>query len=360
MFTESIAAESEDNNVKLDIAKDTTGQTAGGQPLSEISIIPMEEPPAPYPDTSFISLPYDIGPDGATFDPPITITVKYDPDDIPAGVKEANLGIAIWDEAAGNWIELEGCVVDTVNHTITAPVSHFTTFSVVAHTRPAALTIGSLTISPAEANIGQNVIIRTVVTNDGDLPGSYPVTLKVNGTNVQTKELTLDGGDSQSAVFIITKNTAGTYEVDVNGLTGTFTITTAAEPQPAAFITSNLSISPAEVNIGESATISVLVSNTGDLAGSYVVTLKVNGTEAATEAVTLDGGASQTVTFALDRDIAGTYTIGIEDLSSTLTVRAAEEPEGPNWQLIGAIIASVIIIAVIVILVVLRRRYEQT
>jgi len=31
---------------------------------------------------------YDLGPDGATFDPPITLMIMYDPDEIPEGYNE--------------------------------------------------------------------------------------------------------------------------------------------------------------------------------------------------------------------------------------------------------------------------------
>ncbi|MCP4595926.1 hypothetical protein, partial [Neptuniibacter sp.] len=36
------------------------------------------------------------------------------------------------DTEAGEWVELTGAVVDPVNHTISAPVSHFTNFAMLA------------------------------------------------------------------------------------------------------------------------------------------------------------------------------------------------------------------------------------
>ena len=49
---------------------------------------------------------------------------------------EGNLTIAVWDESAGDWVELAGCIVDTVNNTISAPVDHFSRYTTIAHISP--------------------------------------------------------------------------------------------------------------------------------------------------------------------------------------------------------------------------------
>ncbi len=132
VFTEPLTTESEDAKVELVVDEGTTGLTEEGEPLSEISIIEIAEPPAPPADTNVIGLTYDLGPDGATFDPPITITFTYDEADIPEGVDEEDLVIAFWDEETDEWVVLEGITVDPVTNTISAPASHFTVFTVLA------------------------------------------------------------------------------------------------------------------------------------------------------------------------------------------------------------------------------------
>ncbi|MFC2002675.1 CARDB domain-containing protein [Chloroflexota bacterium] len=138
-----------------------------------------------------------------------------------------------------------------------------------------------------------------------------------------------------------------------------------------------LTISPAEVNIGESVTISITITNTGDLSGSYKAILKVDDAVIATKEVTLDGGASQKVTFSTSKDTAGTYTVGLGGLSGTFTVKAPPappvKPPAPpapsvtppappappippfNWWFIGGVIAGGIIV-VIIIWTIFRRR----
>ncbi|MDO9580697.1 MAG: CARDB domain-containing protein, partial [Bacteroidales bacterium] len=117
---------------------------------------------------------------------------------------------------------------------------------------PAAFSISSLTISPSEVYVGEAVTISFSVANTGGQSGSYTVTLKINGVVEATKEVTVAAGKSESVSFTTSKNVAGTYSVDVNGLTGSFIVKEKVVPlAPAAFSVSSLSISPSEVYVGE-------------------------------------------------------------------------------------------------------------
>jgi uncharacterized membrane protein len=113
------------------------------------------------------------------------------------------------------------------------------------------------------------------VTNGGDLAGSYSVALMVNGTAESTQSIDVLGNSDGTTSFTTTRSAPGTYAVEVNGLSGQFTV--AGPPWPAAFSVSSLSVSPNEVNPGGDATVSVAVSNTGDTAGIYAVILMVDG-----------------------------------------------------------------------------------
>ena len=49
-------------------------------------------------------------------------------------------------------------------------------------------------------------------------------TLKVNGTTTDTKNITLAGGASQAVSFDVTQDKAGSYTIEVAGLSGSFTV----------------------------------------------------------------------------------------------------------------------------------------
>ena len=102
--------------------------------------------------------------------------------------------------------------------------------------------------------------------------------------------------------------------------------TPAPAPKSAVFITSNLTIEPEAISIGDSSTIGVMVTNTGEQMGTYPVVLKVNDTIAETQNATLASGASQMVTFIFNPSSTRDYMIAIDQLKGVLKV-SCEVPE---------------------------------
>ena len=120
-----------DGVLQVSIDGGTTAKTAGGDPLDEITVDEICSGFPPPPANAYIvGCVYDFGPEGATFDPPITITLRYDEGLIPDGVAEEDLVIAYYDESEGEWVTLPS-TVDTVNNEITAEVDGFTYFGVL-------------------------------------------------------------------------------------------------------------------------------------------------------------------------------------------------------------------------------------
>jgi hypothetical protein len=81
-----------------------------------------------------------------------------------------------------------------------------------------------------------------------------------------------------------------------------------------------------EVTLGDSVTIDVLVTNTGDLPGNYKAVLQINDIAVQTREVTLDGGAEETVSFSVTPDTAGQYRVNVGDWMGTYEVKAPVSP----------------------------------
>jgi len=128
--------------------------------------------------------------------------------------------------------------------------------------------------------------------------------------------------------------------------------------KPAAFNLSSLIISSNEVTLGESVTISVEVANTGEEAGNYKVTLKIDGVVEASKEITVSAGASQKVTFTTAKDLAGTYAADINGLSGIFVVMGEVPPaESGNWPVLWGVIGGVIVLGLIIFLVPRRKAY---
>jgi hypothetical protein len=130
IFTQPVRFTTSDGLVSLDIPSGTVGLTSNGTPLTQISVLPVASPPAPPAGDHFLGLAYDFEPSGATFNSAIYMQFTYNPANIPAGVSENSLVVAFYSTSAGQWVTVP-VVVDPASHTITAHVSHFTTYGVM-------------------------------------------------------------------------------------------------------------------------------------------------------------------------------------------------------------------------------------
>ena len=240
---ETIEVTSDDGMLTLTIPEETLALDEDGNRLETLEVTINETPPDPPEDAHIIGLAYDFGPDGATFDPAITLTFSYDPEALPEGVAEEDLVLAYYDEDTGEWVELP-CVVDTVNNIITASVPHFTTFAIIGSVTPvppgeeeeeeeeevitvtpAAFSVSYLSVSPRlEVEPGETVTITVLVANTGGESGSYTVVLKIDGVKEAEETVTIAAGESQGVSFSVTREEADSYAVTVDGLSGSFTV----------------------------------------------------------------------------------------------------------------------------------------
>ena len=112
--------------------------------------------------------------------------------------------------------------------TVTVSVAPVVTPPVV--TVPARFELSSLQVSPTTVTAGNGVTISARISNVGGLEGDYTVTLSVNGTFEASQTVRLIAGGSTTVSFTVVKDAEGTYAVEIDGLTSTFTVTLPAPP----------------------------------------------------------------------------------------------------------------------------------
>lgn len=130
---------------------------------------------------------YELGPDGTQFAQPVTLQLAYDPGDLPPGTDMASLRIATY--ADGEWKDVDNITVDSVKHTVSGQIHHFSKYGVKADPcAPMAHEIGT-TSSGA-------------ISRDGSC--LYP------------------DGPKYSDYYDITMTSEGALTVDATGIDGTF------------------------------------------------------------------------------------------------------------------------------------------
>ncbi len=241
---EACQLKSLDKKVTLNIDGRTKLLNSQGHAVASLSADVVTSPPAPPAERAIISA-YDLGPNGATFEPAITLTISYDPKALSEGATENELYIAYWNGL--QWLTLES-TVDTEANTVSAKISHFTQFTVIgklpllapASTPPApptppvpalaAFAVSDLSIAPREVKPAERVTIWAVVTNNGSSEGSHTVVLKINGVEEASKVVTIGPGERETVSFIVAKDAEGPYSVSIDSEAGQFTVTDAPAP----------------------------------------------------------------------------------------------------------------------------------
>jgi len=89
---------------------------------------------------------------------------------------------------------------------------------------------------------------------------------------IQTKDVTVQPGESNVVAFGVTATMAKAYNVEIEGLHGSFE---AIEIPAAEFEVTDLVITPSIVYVGQTVTITVTVTNIGGIAGTKTITLEV-------------------------------------------------------------------------------------
>jgi len=94
---------------------------------------------------------------------------------------------------------------------------------------PAEFEVSLLDIKPPEAIAGETVSITAEVKNTGESEGSYTAVLSVDGATVETKEVTLAPGATEKVSFAFAKDAAGSYTIEVGGLSGLVIVSKGAD-----------------------------------------------------------------------------------------------------------------------------------
>jgi hypothetical protein len=360
VFNLEYSGYSEDKQVSILFARGVQGTKKDGAVLKSVIIVPLEKtPPLPDDRTSILSLAYEFGPAGAKFMPGVDVTIAYNPAKLPAGFKDGKLAIALWNPTTKAWEKVEGGKVDAQVNTMTVTLTHFSIYAVIAEIQPASLSLDSVSISPLQANVGEKVNIRGIVSNSGDLLGYYSVVLKVNGKTESTQNIPVAGNSQQSVDFNVMRDEPGTYEVDVNGRSGAFTVLkTEGETR---FTLDTPTATPVEVKCGGEVHICIVVKNSGGAAGTYTVDFKIDNVIVDTQEVNLAADSQKTVECTVYSGDIGQHLVNVNGRETSFTVLPPAPPPNTisiNWWLIGTLIIQGVVISSALIFLIKKRKKD--
>lgn len=171
-----------------------------------------------------------------------------------------------------------------------------------------AIAVTDATVSDSAIYIDEAIEVTGTVENDGDQRGTIYAELRIDGTITDTKEVTVDAGETESVTFTGTFSEPGEYEISVNdAVAGTVRV----ERRPPEFEIRDTSVERTTVAVGEEVVVRATVANVGGKQGAFTAELQVDGLTVETRDVTIDAGEEADVPFSYAFDSPGKYELGI-------------------------------------------------
>jgi len=174
-----------------------------------------------------------------------------------------------------------------------------------------------LNIMPPNIKQEDEVTISVTVTNTSSVAGQYSVVFRINHVVENISELTLTPGSSQTTSYSVSKEKAGEYFVEVDGLKGMFNV---MERIPASFEVSELTITPERVKQSQPISISFIVTNVGERPGVYSANLLIKNITEVSEEIQMEEGETKQITFNIVKDTAGFYPVSLEGMTGRFVV----------------------------------------
>lgn len=105
--------------------------------------------------------------------------------------------------------------------------------SATASVSEADVTVTNVTVSPESVEVGENVTITATLENTGNTTENVTVVFKINGEEVKSVNVTVEANATETAECVVAEDEAGTYEVTVDGVSASFTVTVPSTPTPS-------------------------------------------------------------------------------------------------------------------------------
>ena len=128
ILLEEVTIVTDDGEVQLYLPEGTKVIGPGGRLVDEITIELKDKTEGGFSNSLLPGeVLYDIGPDGTTFSPPVTLIIGYELDQLHG--QEMALSIVYFDESIQFWRSLDS-VVDPINQYVSAKIYHLTDYGI--------------------------------------------------------------------------------------------------------------------------------------------------------------------------------------------------------------------------------------
>lgn len=192
--------------------------------------------------------------------------------------------------------------------------------------KPPEFQVTSLDVSPAEVIENSPVTISAEIKNIGEVEGAYSAKLNVDGVEISAKNVIVGIESPEKAEFTTNLSISGSHTLEVGGISKTITVLRQAE-----LLVNSIKVTPNKVFPGQDALVEALVTNTGEVKGSFSIPVTVNGLETDSKLVSIEPGKTDTVSFKVNRDAVGEFELGVQNQKAVLKVMETKSYTSPKY-----------------------------
>ena len=180
---------------------------------------------------------------------------------------------------------------------------------------------------PVELVTDETLEIAVEIENAGGTAGEYDLTMVVDGRVIDSRDGRIGAGETTIERFEREFGDLGEHQINVGGERLTVVVREPAEPTVV-----DVAVSPAELTLGETATVTATVRNDARVPARGTFPIAVDGDERDHREVLLDVDEAETLEWTIQPDRDGEVTVQVGDRSQTIVVSPSTTPTpvGPD------------------------------
>ena len=185
--------------------------------------------------------------------------------------------------------------------------------------------VSDLTVAPIEIETGDSLEISYALENTGEYADDYMVETFIETVSIDVQTGILDAGDTKEIVLLFEPPESGRFKVQVADQTEYFDVVSPAIITPATFVIDLIQTTPQNIVKGGTATVTVTVSNEGDVEGETSIDLLLDSDVVDTKQANIPAQSTSSIIFEVAVDYpVGVHEFSVNGVSAEITVTQPE------------------------------------
>lgn len=194
---------------------------------------------------------------------------------------------------------------------------------------PAAFTVADLRVDPPTCTLGESVTLRATIRNTGETAGVYTADAMMDGSSLPSQTVQVEPGSTNDVQITVASAGPGAHSLSLDNSSTNLQVL-----RPADITVTSWNASSQYVPLNKDLSLTVTLSNAGDIDGTYDLQVWINGEAQPVQSVAVPAQQSVDVPLTYQFTQAGTYEFKTGN-DQALTIYAVEIQRPKNGALLN-------------------------